>query len=215
VEEEKEFVDREFQESKFIDDKFEHEGVEDEDYSQGFVNWDSPPIYDDDINEEDPIEEPLASNLEEKYGEYGLHPMFGSLYLDKDDQLEEEQPMDDIIDYEAIDDDFSSEVPNFNGEEGDYVDFLGIEDILNSLNNDVEEFYVDEENYMFIRETTADPFLSIFMAHGKEKEREKYSKSKELPSGVWGFHDKHRSMPMMKSVAFIMRMLFCFGLEEG
>ena len=59
VEEEKESVDWEFQESKFIDDEFEHKGVEDED-----VNWDSLPIYNDDVNEKDPIEEPLASNLE-------------------------------------------------------------------------------------------------------------------------------------------------------
>ena len=80
VEKEREYVDGEFQESEFIDDKFKHEGVEDEDPSQGFVNWDPPPIYDDDVNEEDPIEEPLASNLEEEYKEYGLHPMFGGLY---------------------------------------------------------------------------------------------------------------------------------------
>jgi hypothetical protein len=29
---------------------------------------------------------------------------------------------------------------------------------------------MDEENYMFIREVTADPFISIFMACGREKE---------------------------------------------
>jgi hypothetical protein len=131
VEEERESVNGEFQESEFIDDEFEHEGVEDEDPSQGFVNWDSPPIYDDDINEEDPIEEPLAFDLEEEYEEYGLHPMFDGLYPDENDQLEEEEPTDDITNYEAVDDDFSGEVANFNGEEGDYIDFLGIEDILN------------------------------------------------------------------------------------
>ena len=113
------------------------------------------------------------------------------LYLDGDDQLEEEEPADDIADYEAVDEDFSGEVPNFNGEEGDYVDFLGVEDILNSPNNDVGEFYVDGENYMFIKETTANPFLSIFMARGREKEQEKYDESEELLSGVWGFHNKH------------------------
>jgi hypothetical protein len=31
-------------------------------------------------------------------------------------------------------------VPNFNGEEGDYVDFLSVEDILNSPNEDYGEF---------------------------------------------------------------------------
>jgi hypothetical protein len=79
MEEEKEFVDGEFQESEFIDEEFKHGGVEDEDPSQGLVDWDSPPTYDDDVDEEDSIEEPLASNLEEEYEEYGLHPMFGSL----------------------------------------------------------------------------------------------------------------------------------------
>jgi hypothetical protein len=46
----------------------------------------------------------------------------------------------------------------------------------------------------------------------REKEQEKYDKSEELTSGVLGFHDKHRSMPMMKSVAFIMG---CFVLRMG
>ena len=31
-------MDGEFQEFEFIDDKFEHEGIEDKDHSQGFVN---------------------------------------------------------------------------------------------------------------------------------------------------------------------------------
>jgi hypothetical protein len=37
---------------------------------------------------------------------------------------------------------------------------------------------------MFIREVIADPFMSIFMARRREKEQEKYGKSKELTSGV-------------------------------
>jgi hypothetical protein len=76
-------------------------------------------------------------------------------------------------------------------------------------NNNVDEFYTDEENYMFIREVIADPFLSIFMTCEREKEQEKYDKSEELMSGVLSFHNKHRSMLMMKSVAFIMG---CFVL---
>jgi hypothetical protein len=58
----------------------------------------------------------------------------------------------------------------------------------------------------------ADPFLSIFMAHGREKEQEK---SEELRSGGWGFHDKHRSMPMMKSIAFIVGCCFVLVLRKG
>jgi hypothetical protein len=97
--------------------------------------------------------------------------------LTQGDQLKEEEPTDDIAD-EAVDEGFSAEVPNFNGEEGDYVDFFVVEDILNFSNNDAGEFYADEENYMFIREITADPFLSIFMAYGRKKEQEKYGKLK-------------------------------------
>jgi hypothetical protein len=85
VEEEKESMDGEFQESKFIDEEFDHEGIEDEDLSQGFVDLDSPPTYDDDVNEEDPIEEPLASDLEEEYKEDGFFLMFGGLYPKEDD----------------------------------------------------------------------------------------------------------------------------------
>jgi hypothetical protein len=182
--EEKESMDGEFQKSEVIDEEFEHEGIEDEDPSQGFIDWDSPPTYDDDVNEEDPIEEPLASNIKEEYEEDGFFPMFGSHYTDEDDQLEDEEltdditdyeedddgeekeAMGDIVDYEEVDEGLSDEVPNYNEEDVEYVDFLGIEDILNSPNNDLGEFYSDEETYTFTRETMADPFLSIFMACG-------------------------------------------------
>jgi hypothetical protein len=195
--EEKESMDGDFQESEFIDE-VEHGSVEDEDPSQGFVDWDSPPTHDDNVNEENPIEEPLAYNLEEEYKEYGLRPMFGGLYPKEDDQLEEEEheedgffpmfgglypeeddqgeeeePTDDIVNYEKVDEGLLGEVPNYNEEEVEYVDLLGVEDILNSLNNDLGEFYADEKNYMFTRETMADPFLSIFMARGREKKNKK------------------------------------------
>ena len=63
--------------------------------------------------------------------------MFSGLYPDEDDQLEDEGLMDDIADYEEddiandedVDEDLSGEVPNFNGEDVDYVDFLGIDNI--------------------------------------------------------------------------------------
>jgi hypothetical protein len=179
VDEEKESVDGEFQESEIIDEEFEHECIEDENPLQGFVDWDSPPTYDEDINEEDSIKQPLVSDLEEEHEEDGFFPMFGGLYPDEDDQLEDEEPTDDIAnheedditDYEDVDEDLPGEVHNFNGEDVDYVDFLGIENILNSSQDDYGEFYTDEENYMFTRESVVDPFLNIFMAHGREKER--------------------------------------------
>jgi hypothetical protein len=81
VEEQGELVDEEFQKSKIFNEEFEHENVED--LSQGFVDWDSLPTYDDDVNDEDLIEEHLATDQEEEYEEYGLHPIFGGLYPKK------------------------------------------------------------------------------------------------------------------------------------
>ena len=106
-------------------------------------------------------------------------------------------------------------MPNYNEEDVEYVDFLGIEDILNPPNNDLGEFYSDEETYMFTRETMADPFLSIFIAHGREKEQEKYGKVKYLPSDVGGFNNKHRDMLMMKSTAFIVVYYLSVILKNG
>ena len=94
------------------------------------------------------------------------------------------QPTDDLADYEEVDEGLSGEVSNYSEEDVEYVDFLGVKDILNFLDNDIDEFYTDEKNYMFIREAIVDLFLSISMACGKEKEREKYDKSEVLPNGV-------------------------------
>jgi hypothetical protein len=163
----------------------------------------------------------------------GFFPMFGGLYINEDGQLEdeeptndiidyeeddqgeEEEPTDDIVDYEKVDEGLLGEVPNYNEKEVEYVDILGVEDILNSPNNDLGEFYADEENHMFIREIMAEPFLSIFMACGREKKREKYGEVKYLPSDVRGFNDKHRGMPMMKSVAIFMVCCLVLILRKG
>jgi hypothetical protein len=153
----------------------------------------------------------LASDLKEEYEEYGLHPMFSDLYPDEDDQLEDEEPTDDIADYEEddiaddedVDEDLLGEVANSNGEDVDYVDFLSIENILNSPHDDYGECYADEENYMFTRESVIDPFLSVFMAHGREKERQKNDKSEVLPSGVALF-GKRQGIRMMRSITLIL-----------
>ena len=205
-------MEEEFQGSDFIDEEFEHKGVEDEDLSQEPIDWDTPPLYDDDVNEEEPIEEPLSSDLKEEYEEYELHPMFSGLYPNEDNQLKDEEPTDGIADeeYQLEDGEPTDDIADYkeddiaNYKEVEYVDFLGVEDILNSPNND-DEFYTNEENYMFVREVTVDPFMSIFMARGREKEQEKYGKSEELTSGVWGIHDRHQSIPMMRSATLILR----------
>jgi hypothetical protein len=94
---------------------------------------------------------------------------------------EEEGPTDD---YEK-DEDLPGEVPNFNDEEIGYVDFLDADDILlDSHNSNCDEFYADEENYMFKKETTTEPFLSIFMACGREKTRGKHGKNEVWQGGI-------------------------------
>jgi hypothetical protein len=73
-----------------------------------------------------------------------LHPLFNGLYPTEDDQLEDEEPTDDIADYEEddiandedVDEDLPGEVPNVIGEDVHYVDFLGIDNILNSPHDD-------------------------------------------------------------------------------
>jgi hypothetical protein len=203
VEEEKEFVDGEFQEFEVTDEEFEHECVEDEDTSQGFVDWDSPPIYDEDVDEEDSIEEPLASVLEEEHGEDGFFPMFSGLYPGEDEQLGGEEPTYDIAEYEKVDEGLSGDVFNYNEKEVEYVDFIGVNVILSNSSNQVcDEIYMAEGNVLSKGDRVVASYLKIFMAYGKEKAREKCGKSTQQCE-VWGFHDKHRSMPMMMSVAFI------------
>jgi hypothetical protein len=63
-------VDEELQEFEILNEEFEHEDVEDP--SQGFVEWDFPPTYDDDANKVDSNERPLSFNLEEEYKKMGL-----------------------------------------------------------------------------------------------------------------------------------------------
>jgi hypothetical protein len=67
------FVDEEFQEDEFVDEEFIHGDVHDdvehedvEDPSQGFVDWDSPPIYDIDIKDEDLVGDSLSFDQEKK-----------------------------------------------------------------------------------------------------------------------------------------------------
>ena len=151
-----------------LNEEFKYEDVEDP--SQGFVDWDFPPTYDDDVSEVDSNERPLSFNLEEEYEEDGSFPMFDGLCPEEEDPLGEEEPTDDVAEYYEKDEDLIGEVPNYCDEELCYVDFFGVDDILSdSHDSNCDDFYVDEENYMKIKETMIDLFLSIFMACGREK----------------------------------------------
>ena len=165
----------------------------------------------------------MASDLKEEYKEYGLHPIFSGLYPEEDGQLEDEEPTDDVTDYEEdyntngedVDADLPGEMPNFNGEAVDFADFLGIDNILNSPQDDYGEFYEEEENYMLTRESVVDPFLSIFVVRGREKERQKHGKSEILPSGVWGRSQQTSRYSDDEKRHTYFRMLPWFNLMEG
>jgi hypothetical protein len=157
----------------------------------------------------------LTSDIEEEHEEDGLFPMFGGLYPNEDDRLGDEKPTVDITEYEKVDEGLSGDMPNNNEEEVEYVDFLSVEDILNSPNNDVDEFYTDEKNYMFTWEVTVDPFFSVFMAHGREKERQKNGKPEVFPNGVWGVHDRHQGITMMRSVTLVLGCCLVLILRKG
>ena len=246
MEEQGEHVDVKLQEYEILNEEFEHKNVEDP--SQGFVDWDSLPTYDDDVNDVDPIEESLATDLEEEYKEYELHPKFGDLYPNKDDQLEDEELTDDIADYEEgiaifheaealleevnlsdsftiFDDNSTYHVLDKSPEDKafdlsvtpiSYVDFIEVDAFLSNSSNQIcDEIYMVEGNVLSKGDGIVTSYLRIFMAYGEDKALEKNDKFVVLSSGIWGFHDKHRGMLMMKSITFIMGCSLVVILRRG
>jgi hypothetical protein len=100
---------------------------------------------------------------------------------------------DNYVHY-TVDKSSKDKICDFNVEIIDYVDFLGIDNILLNVG-----FCMVGKIYVFTR----------------EKAREEYGKSEELLSGVLGFHDKHQSMLMMKSVALIVDCCLVLILRKG
>ena len=78
-----------------------------------------------------------------------------------------------------------------------------------------DEFYADEENYMFTRETTTDPFLSIFMACGRKKTRGKHGKHEVWQAGMWGLQNNHHNLPMIKNIMFVVGCCLVLVLRKG
>jgi hypothetical protein len=84
------------------------------------------------------------------------------------------------------------------------VDFLGVNAILlETFNQSCDEIYGVETTFLSKSEGVFVSSLGIFIAYGKGEAQEKYDKS-IWQNGVWGIHDKHQGMSMMKSVTFIM-----------
>jgi hypothetical protein len=186
-----ESVDEERQESEVIDEEFERECVEDVDPSQGFVDWDSPPTYNEHINEKDPIEEPLAFILEEEHEESGKQ-------VDEVNLSESFALFDNNSTYYVPVKSLEGKVFNFSVEPIDYVDFIGIDAILSNYSGqNCDEIYMVEEAFLSKIERFFVSSLGIRMACGNSKAREKHNKSTQK-RGVWGFHNNHQDTPLMK-----------------
>jgi hypothetical protein len=192
-----EFVDEERQESEVIDEEFERECVEDVDPSQGFVDWVSPPTYDEDINEKDPIEEPLAFALEEEHEELGKQ-------VDEVNLSESFALFDDNSTYYVLVKSLEGKVFDFSVEPIDYVDFIGIDAILSNYSSqNCDEIYMVEEAFLSKIERVFVSSLGIRMASRKSKAREKHNKSTQK-RGMCGFHNNHQDTPLMKITMIIM-----------
>lgn len=62
------FIDENFQEDEFVNEEFQHE-KDVEDPSQWFVDWNSPPTYDIDVDDEDLVVSFLSYDQQELLGE--------------------------------------------------------------------------------------------------------------------------------------------------
>jgi hypothetical protein len=95
------------------------------------------------------------------------------------------------------------------------VDFLGVDAILSrTFNQSIDEIYGAKKTFLSKCEGVFVNSLRILMAYGKGQAQENHVKSTRK-SGVWGFHDKHRGLPMIKSVTFIMGCGLVVILRNG
>jgi hypothetical protein len=154
-----EIVDEEFQEDEFVDEEFIHGDVHDdvehedvENPSQGFVDWNSSPIYDVYHEEEDLLKEVSFVGDTIKF-------------------IEENN------DYHVFDESPHDEGFQLSNEEISYVDFLGIENFLSSSssNNLNVGVGVTDDNFNFCGKKRIDNSLKTFM----ERELEKINKRRE------------------------------------
>jgi hypothetical protein len=95
------------------------------------------------------------------------------------------------------------------------VDFLRVDAILSkTFNQGCNEIYGVETTFLSNSEGVFVSSLGILMAYEKGEAQEKYDKS-TWQSGVWGVHDKHQGMSMMKNVTFIMGCGLVVILRNG
>jgi hypothetical protein len=95
------------------------------------------------------------------------------------------------------------------------VDFLGVDAILSkTFNQSCDEIYGAETTFLSKSKGVFVSSLGTLMAYGKGETQEKHDKF-TWQSGVWGFHNKHQGMSMMKSVTFIMGCGLVVILRSG
>jgi hypothetical protein len=87
-----------------------------------------------------------------------------------------------------------------------YCQKLLIQVVMRSMG--VETTFLSKSEGLFVSS------LGILMAYGKGEAQEKDDKSTRQ-SGVWGFHNKHQGMSMMKSITFIMWCGLVVILKNG
>jgi hypothetical protein len=202
VEEENESVDGEFQEFEVTDEEFERECVEDVKPShgdgqpvvakkeltskEGDFNGVVPgsklpthPLHTKSLKKHEELEKEVEEvNLSESIALFHEEEPLGEVNLSDSLAILYGNPIHYVIDKTSKD-----KIHDFKVEMINYVDFLGIDNILLNVG-----FCAVGKIFVFTR----------------EKAREEYGKSEELPSGMLGFHNKHQSMLMMKSVALIV-----------
>jgi hypothetical protein len=95
------------------------------------------------------------------------------------------------------------------------VDFLGVDAILSkTFNQSCDEIYGAETTFLSKSAGVFVSSLGILMAYRKGEAQKKHDKS-TWKSDVWGFHDKHQGMSIMKSVMFIMGYGLVVILRKG
>jgi hypothetical protein len=147
--------------------------------------------------------------------EVSLSKSFAIFHEEEVNLLNSFAPFDDNYTYHVPDKSPEDKVFEFIVEPIDYVDFIGIDAILShSSNQNCDKIYMAEGNVLSKGGEIVAIYLRTFMAYGKDKTLEKNDKIEVLPSGVWGFHDKHQGIPMMRSVTLILGCYSCLDLKE-
>jgi hypothetical protein len=122
---------------------------------------------------------------------------------------------DDNSTYHVTVKSLEGKVFNFSVEPIDYVDFIGIDDILLDYSSkNCDEIHMVEKAFLSKIEKVFVSSLGILMAYGRSKAREKHNKSIQK-RGVWGFHNNHEDTPLMKSSMIIMGRGLVVKLGRG